>query len=156
MRSVHFASHSYEDTLAFAARFAKQLKAGDIVCLYGDLGAGKTAFTKGLAKGLGHDPHAVHSPTFVLMNVYDGKVPVYHFDLYRIGADELFNIGYEEFFYGQGIAVIEWSERLGELLPKDHWHVELKHAGNDERRLTITVRGEALKDRFAKTLEKLS
>jgi tRNA threonylcarbamoyladenosine biosynthesis protein TsaE len=156
MSTIRLTTISYEETLALGARFAKVLKAGDIVCLFGDLGAGKTAFTKGIATGLKMDPHEVHSPTFVLLSVHEGKIPLYHFDLYRIGADELYNIGYEEFFYGKGIAVIEWSERLGELTPKDHWHVELKHAGEDRRSIALSVRGAGLKGRFQKAMEKLA
>ncbi|MBF0569290.1 MAG: tRNA (adenosine(37)-N6)-threonylcarbamoyltransferase complex ATPase subunit type 1 TsaE [Candidatus Omnitrophica bacterium] len=156
MKTLKFFSHCYEDTLALGARFAKFLKAGDIVCLFGDLGAGKTAFTKGIAKGLGIDPNKVHSPTFVLMNIYEAKCPVYHFDLYRIGAADLFDLGYEEFFYGKGIAVIEWSERLGDLMPKDHWHVELKHAGGDERSVAVSFEGTALKERFTRVSGRLS
>ncbi|MBF0122456.1 MAG: tRNA (adenosine(37)-N6)-threonylcarbamoyltransferase complex ATPase subunit type 1 TsaE [Candidatus Omnitrophica bacterium] len=156
MRSIRWTSHSYEDTLALGARFAKCLKAGDIVCLFGDLGAGKTAFTKGIARGLKINPHEVHSPTFVLMSVYEGKIPVYHFDLYRIGASDLLDIGYEEFFYGKGLAVIEWSERLGALMPKDHWHVKLAHQGDDRRNITLSYQGVSLKERFDKAAKKLA
>ncbi|MBF0619033.1 MAG: tRNA (adenosine(37)-N6)-threonylcarbamoyltransferase complex ATPase subunit type 1 TsaE [Candidatus Omnitrophica bacterium] len=130
-------SNSYQNTLTLGENFAKTLKAGDIVCLFGDLGAGKTAFVKGMANGLKLKAPHVHSPTFTLMNVYDGKVPLYHFDLYRITGDDLFNIGYDEFFYGKGISAVEWSERLGSLLPKQYWHVTLKHRGEDKREITI-------------------
>ncbi len=153
MKSIAYDSRSYEDTLALGARFARALKGGDIVCLFGDLGAGKTAFTKGIAMGLKINPHEVHSPTFVLMSIYEGKLPVYHFDLYRISAGDLLDIGYEEFFYGKGIAVIEWSERLGELMPKDHWHVKLAHKGGDRRRITLSFKGLGLKERFAKAVK---
>ena len=92
MKSFHFVSQSYDETLAFATRFAKVLKKSDIVCLFGELGSGKTAFVKGLAKGLKLNSAHVHSPTFTLMNIYEGKLPLYHFDLYRITANDLFII----------------------------------------------------------------
>jgi tRNA threonylcarbamoyladenosine biosynthesis protein TsaE len=126
------------------------LKRGDMVCLFGDLGSGKTAFVKGMAKGLKITPHHVHSPTFTLMNIYEGKVPLYHFDLYRINAIDLFGLGYEEFFYGNGIAAVEWSERLEGLMPKDCWKVELAHGGDDVRKVKISAEGELVKERLAK------
>ena len=149
MGTIRRVTHAYEETLALAAKFAKFLKRGDTVCLFGDLGSGKTAFVKGMAKGLKIAPEHVHSPTFTLMNIYEGKVPLYHFDLYRITAVDLFGLGYEEFFYGKGITAVEWSERLEGLLPEEHWHVTLKHAGEDKREITIAVRGKSLKERFA-------
>ena len=150
MKTLRRVTHAYEETLALAAKFAKVLRRGDTVCLFGDLGSGKTAFVKGMARGLKIAPEHVHSPTFTLMNIYEGKVPIYHFDLYRIHAVDLFGLGYEEFFYGEGIAAVEWSERLEGLLPEDHWHVMLKHAGDDKREISISIRGKSLKERFAK------
>ena len=150
MPMIRHVTHAYEETVALAAKFAKVLKRGDTVCLFGDLGSGKTAFVKGMARGLKINPVHVHSPTFTLMNIYEGKVPLYHFDLYRIGSSDLFGLGYEEFFYGHGITAVEWSERLEGLLPKNHWHVTLEHAGEDKRRITITVQGISLKERFSK------
>ena len=150
MGTIRRVTHAYEQTLALAAKFAKALKRGDTVCLFGDLGSGKTAFVKGMAQGFKMASAHVHSPTFTLMNIYEGKVPLYHFDLYRIRAVDLFGLGYEEFFYGNGITAVEWSERLENLLPKDHWHVTLKHAGDDKRTIAINVQGELLKERFLK------
>ncbi|MBF0595365.1 MAG: tRNA (adenosine(37)-N6)-threonylcarbamoyltransferase complex ATPase subunit type 1 TsaE [Candidatus Omnitrophica bacterium] len=149
-------SHNYEETLALGVQFARSLKKGDIVCLYGDLGAGKTAFVKGMAKGLKLDPVKVHSPTFTLMNVYDGKVPLYHFDLYRINAVDLFGMGYEEFFYGKGIAAVEWSEKLEGLLPEFCWKVELQHAGDDQRQISISCQGKELDERQQQLKERLT
>ena len=149
MATIRHVTQAYEETIALAAKFAGVLKRGDTVCLFGDLGSGKTAFVKGMAKGLKIAPEHVHSPTFTLMNIYEGKIPLYHFDLYRIRSVDLFGLGYEEFFYGDGITAVEWSERLEELLPRDHWHVTLSHAGDDKREITITVQGKSLKERFA-------
>ncbi|MEI8012616.1 MAG: tRNA (adenosine(37)-N6)-threonylcarbamoyltransferase complex ATPase subunit type 1 TsaE [Candidatus Omnitrophota bacterium] len=141
-------THSYEETLALGEAFAGALRGGDAVCLFGDLGAGKTVFVKGMVRAFGISSKQVHSPTFTLMNIYEGRVPLYHFDLYRICAEDLHGLGYEEFFYGKGIAVVEWSERLEALLPRDHWHVLLEHAGDDTRAVTIGIRGDSLKERW--------
>jgi tRNA threonylcarbamoyladenosine biosynthesis protein TsaE len=149
MAAIRRVTQAYEETLALGAKFAGALKRGDTVCLFGELGAGKTAFVKGLAKGLKIAPEDVHSPTFTLMNIYKGKIPLYHFDLYRIGAVDLAGIGYEEYFYGNGITAVEWSERLEGLLPAEHWHVTLAHAGEDKRRITIAARGQGLRQRLS-------
>ena len=156
MKTIHVVSRSREDTMQLGTRFAKVLKRGDIVCLFGELGAGKTTLVKGLAKGFRVKPEKVHSPTFVLLNIYEGKVPLYHFDLYRIESPDLLGMGYEEFFYGEGIAVIEWSEKLGGFMPKDYWQVELAHAGDDVRKVSISSHGKRYKDRSVKALEQFS
>ncbi len=150
MRTITRVTHAYEQTLDLGRKFVRNLKRGDVVCLFGDLGSGKTAFVKGMAMGLKIPALRVHSPTFTLMNIYEGKIPLYHFDLYRIRSVDLFGIGYEEFFYGNGITAVEWSERLDELLPKDHWRVMLEHGGDDRRKIGIVARGPQLKERFAR------
>ena len=127
-------SHSVEETEAFAADFVKSLKAPQVLCLYGDLGAGKTAFTRGLAQGL-HSPDRVASPTFTIMHEYEGDVPIYHFDLYRIGSEEeLFDIGFEEFLT-KGIAVIEWPNGYEDLLPENYISVTLTYGGEENQRI---------------------
>ena len=151
MKAIRHITQAYDETLALGAKFAQGLRRGDVVCLFGELGSGKTAFVKGMAKGLKIAPARVHSPTFTLMNIYEGRVPLYHFDLYRIRAVDLFGLGYEEFFYGNGITAVEWSERLEGLLPEDHWHVTLAHAGDDKRSITIAARGKGLKERALKS-----
>ena len=145
---MNFISESEQKTIEFAKNFSKILKPGDIVCLTGELGAGKTTFVKGLARGLKVKNTVVNSPTFVLMNSYDGKWPVYHFDLYRIEGAELQHLGYEEFFYGQGISVIEWAERLGEKIPSEYFSVELKHDGENRRILTLKAKGHNYQQRL--------
>jgi tRNA threonylcarbamoyladenosine biosynthesis protein TsaE len=152
---LRFLSHSYEETLALGVRFAKVLKKGDIVCLFGDLGSGKTALVKGLARGLKIDADHVHSPTFTLMNIYHGKLPLYHFDLYRIGVQDLLNIGYDEFFFGKGVTAVEWSERLDVLAPKECWKVELRHAGEDQREILVSACGKDPGERLKKAKERL-
>lgn len=149
---MKYKSNSAEETLSLAKHLAKYLKPGDILCLYGDLGSGKTTFTKGLAEGLKIKKEKVHSPTFTLLNIYEGKRPLYHFDLYRMDdIKEILNIGYEEFVYGDGIAVIEWADKLKELLPEEYLKIEFKHKGDDQRSLALSAQGsgyEALLKRF--------
>ncbi len=139
MPKVSLISKSPQETMRLAGQFVKNLKPGDIVFLQGDLGAGKTVFTKGLAKALGIDPQKVSSPTFIIMNHYDGKKPLYHFDLYRLeNPEELKSVQFDEYFYGQGISVIEWPQRLGPLAPAEYWLVELSHANEHQRKICIS------------------
>lgn len=132
-------SNSPEQTMAIAAKFTANLKAGDIVFLKGDLGAGKTVFAKGMAKALKVDPQSVSSPTFIIMNYYKGKMPLYHFDLYRLEKpEELSSVQFDEYFYGPGISIVEWPERLGDKAPADHWLVEFFHKSENEREICIS------------------
>jgi len=137
-------SKSSEETKEFGRRLAGKLKPGDIVCFYGGLGAGKTTMIKGIADGLKIKSDYVHSPTFVLLNIYEhGRLPLHHFDLYRVERpEEMFDIGYDEFLYGNGVAVVEWSERFGSLLPKERLEVHLKHKGEDRREIVVKSVGE--------------
>lgn len=115
-----------EETVRVGELLGWSLKPGDIVALRGDLGAGKTVLVKGLAKGLGIEEEP-NSPTFVLMNSYHGRMPLYHFDLYRLGgAEELEGIGYEEYLFGDGISVLEWAERAEEIFPESTIKIEIK------------------------------
>ncbi|OIN96180.1 tRNA (adenosine(37)-N6)-threonylcarbamoyltransferase complex ATPase subunit type 1 TsaE [Candidatus Desantisbacteria bacterium CG1_02_38_46] len=130
-------TNSTSETKKSAFRFAKKLKKGDILCLVGDLGSGKTTFVQGLAKGLGVKDIPT-SPSFVLMNIYKCKLPLYHFDLYRLdNTDEIRNLGHEEFFYGDGITVVEWAEKLKELLPSKYIEVKFKILGKNKREILI-------------------
>ncbi len=125
--------------MGLAARFARNLKVGDIVCLKGELGTGKTVFVKGAASAFGIDPNSVNSPTFVIMNYYPGTTALYHFDLYRLEKpQEMSSVNFDEYFYGDGICFIEWPERLGGLLPENHWLVELRHKSENQRDLCIS------------------
>lgn len=122
---IKYISESYEDTQRIASEFAKTLKSGDVICMYGDLGAGKTAFVQGLAKGLGIDEH-ITSPTFTIVNEYMGDKPLYHFDVYRIAdSDEMYEIGYEEYISGDGISVIEWPQLIEDILPEHRYDIEI-------------------------------
>lgn len=143
MKPFQFLSHSEAQTMQLAQTLGRHLKAGDIVCLTGDLGSGKTTFAKGIAKGLKVDPRQVNSPTFVLMNIYQGKMPLFHFDLYRMeDAEEILNLGYEEFFYDEGVTVVEWAERLQGFMPRGCLHVEMIHKGESERSIKIEAVGK--------------
>jgi tRNA threonylcarbamoyladenosine biosynthesis protein TsaE len=105
-------SHSEEETMAIARRFAKEVKAGDVVCLTGDLGAGKTQFVRGFVQVFGLPADIVSSPTFTIINEYNGKLPVYHFDCYRLEHySEALEIGAEEYFYGDGVCIVEWPDK---------------------------------------------
>ena len=109
--SEEILTNSEHETEAAGARLAGSLRAGDVVLLYGDLGAGKTAFTRGLARGLGIDPADVSSPTFTLIQEYHGRLTLYHVDLYRLDEREVDDLGLEELVLGDGVVVIEWAER---------------------------------------------
>lgn len=115
-----FESNSAEDTFAFGQKLGREAVPGEIICLDGDLGVGKTVFTQGFAAGLGIDDY-VNSPTFNIVKEYEGgRLPLYHFDVYRIGdPSEMEEIGYEDYFYGQGVSIIEWPGQIEELLPKE-------------------------------------
>ena len=121
-----YKSNSAKETENIAKAFAKTLKSGDVVCLSGDLGAGKTAFTAGIAKGLGVKD-CISSPTFTIVNCYNGTMPLYHFDVYRISdCDEMYDIGYEEYILGDGVTVIEWAEIIGDILPDNRYEVSIR------------------------------
>lgn len=112
-----YESFSSEYTREVGQKIGTQANKGDIYCLNGDLGAGKTEFAKGFAKGLLIKDH-ITSPTFNIMNIYQGRAPLYHFDVYRIKhIDEMFDTGYEEFFFGEGVCLVEWSNIIKEIIP---------------------------------------
>ena len=134
-----FESNSAEDTFAFGQKLGREAVPGEIICLDGDLGVGKTVFTQGFAAGLGIDDY-VNSPTINLVKEYDGgRLPLYHFDVYRIGdPSEMEEIGYEDYFYGQGVSIIEWPGQIEELLPKEARWVRIRKdltKGFDYRRI---------------------
>lgn len=137
-----FISHSPEETEAFAARLGTVIQPGCVVGLTGDLGAGKTQFVKGLARGLGI-VERVHSPTFALVNIYHGgRLPLYHLDLYRLETHEqIAAAGLEEYFEPNGVAVIEWIERWRGALPACYCRIQLEVAGNTERRIEYDYPG---------------
>ena len=142
MRGTFYTS-APEETEQLGAALAKELHAGDVVALYGDLGAGKTAFVRGMASVLAPEAE-VSSPTFTIAHEYDGDIPLFHFDMYRInGYDDLYNIAFFDYLDRGGILVIEWSENIAFALPEDTVSVRIEKE-TDGRRITITDRGETL------------
>lgn len=116
---ITFETISENQTLEIGYQIGKKAEAGEIYCLIGDLGVGKTIFSKGFAKGLGIEEH-VTSPTFTIVQEYEGELPLYHFDMYRIeDSDELEMIGYEDYFFGQGVCLVEWANNVREVIPKE-------------------------------------
>jgi len=130
---------SPQETERAGARLAKLLGAGDIVALFGALGTGKTQLVKGICAELGVPKHMVNSPTFTIVNEYDGSdFPIYHFDAYRIKRpSEFFELGYEEYFFGHGLCIIEWSEYVCNLLPDYSVRLRLIHLGENSRRIEL-------------------
>jgi len=141
-------SKSVNRTLNIGKAIAKSLKKGDIICLFGQLGSGKTLLAKGIASGLGIDKERIISPSFVLIRQHIGKkLPFYHFDLYRLkAARDIFGLGYEEYFYDEGVTVIEWADRLKYLLPQDFLKIELRVKGNNQRLFKFTPLGRRYKE----------
>ena len=134
-------SFSTQDTFEVGMKIGQEARAGQVLCLYGDLGVGKTVFTKGLAKGLNiHEP--IQSPTFTIVREYEeGRLPLYHFDVYRIGdVEEMDEIGYEDYVYGEGVCLIEWANLIEEILPDHYKKIEIKknlEKGFDYREIEI-------------------
>lgn len=133
-----FYTGSNEETQKIAGEFATTLKPGDIVLLDGDLGAGKTVFSKGIVSKLSDGKEIAVSPTFVILNIYRTTPPVFHFDLYRIGdISELDAIGAEEYFFGNGISLVEWPSRAESLFPASAIKVTIQKLGDNERKILI-------------------
>ncbi len=137
-----FESNSPEETFKIARQLGKQAKPGEIYCLSGELGVGKTVFSQGFASGLGI-AEDINSPTFTILQTYEsGKMPLYHFDVYRLGdAWEMEEIGYDDYFFGEGVCLIEWAELILEILPADRKNVRIEKALNksyDYRKITVT------------------
>lgn len=141
-----FESYSQADTFALGVKIGSEAKPGDVYTLIGDLGVGKTAFTKGVARGLGIE-EMISSPTFTIVQVYeDGRLPFYHFDVYRIAdPEEMEEIGFEEYICSQGVSVIEWANLIEEILPQCYQQVIIEknpQKGLDYRRITIERMGD--------------
>jgi tRNA threonylcarbamoyladenosine biosynthesis protein TsaE len=141
MSIIIIETNSPEETFNAGKKLGEKANPGDIFTLKGDLGVGKTVFTQGVAAGLGIKEH-VNSPTFTIVQVYDeGRLPFYHFDVYRIGdIEEMDEIGYEDYFYGQGLCIVEWAELIEELIPANARHISIEkdlEKGFDYRKITI-------------------
>lgn len=141
---MQYLTHSAAETEELGRRLAAVLRSGDVVAYRGDLGAGKTAFTRGLARGLGSAAR-VSSPTFTIVNEYDGPLPLFHFDLYRLSdAGELFDIGWEDYLSRPGVCAVEWSERAEEALPPGTIVVTIERHPSREDWRAVTVEGRDL------------
>ena len=137
---MQFLSHSAQETESIGEALAKELRPGDVLAFTGSLGMGKTAFTRGLARGLGCRGR-VTSPTFTIVNEYEGAIPLFHFDMYRLGSsDELFDIGWDDYLARGGVCAVEWSERVSDALPGDTIFVDIARSeeGEDTRVITVT------------------
>ena len=132
---------NYKETFEYGLSLGEKVLPGQVYCLSGDLGVGKTVFTQGIAKGLGID-EPVNSPTFTIVQEYqDGRIPFYHFDVYRIGdVYEMDEIGYEDYIYGDGVCLIEWAELIDEILPENYTRIIIEkdlEKGFDYRKITV-------------------
>ena len=140
MEEFEFSTNSSEETLEFAKRLSEKVKKSDVVTLEGDLGAGKTTFTKGLAKGLGIKRN-VNSPTFTIIKEYKGgRLPLYHMDVYRLeDADE--DLGFDEYFHGDGITVVEWAHLIEDQLPSERLDIKILYVNDSTRKIMMTPYG---------------
>jgi tRNA threonylcarbamoyladenosine biosynthesis protein TsaE len=138
-----FISNSVDDTVSLGERVGRLALPGDFIALTGDLGAGKTHFTQGFARGIGIDPDiCIASPSYTLMNEYHGRIPLYHFDLYRLtGDDDVRDLGFEEYFNGRGVCVVEWADRLCQELPGAYLKVDFVRSGETTRTIEISPYG---------------
>ncbi|MEH7381985.1 tRNA (adenosine(37)-N6)-threonylcarbamoyltransferase complex ATPase subunit type 1 TsaE [Bacillus sp. JJ1533] len=140
MEKYELITNTPDETGSFSHRLAEKLEAGDVITLEGDLGAGKTTFTKGLAKGLGIT-RTVNSPTFTIIKEYHGRIPLYHMDVYRLEhSDE--DLGFDEYFEGEGVTVIEWAHLIEDWLPSDRLTIRIEHLGDTKRKITVIPLGE--------------
>ena len=140
-------SKSLEDTIRIGIDLSKYLSAGNIIFLTGDLGSGKTSFTKGLGRGLSVTEY-ITSPTYTIINeYYSGRIPLYHFDVYRLGSsDEMLELGCDEYFFGNGITVLEWADNVSEILPEEKLWITMGAGNNfDERTITMEAYGDDYK-----------
>ncbi len=141
-RMLDIVSHSAAQTQRLGARLGDLLRPGDVLCLEGDLGSGKTCFAQGIGRGLGLGD-AIHSPTFILANEHrGGRLPLYHLDVYRVrGADEAIGFGLEDYLSGDGVTVVEWAEKIRAALPDERLWITFRHLGESKRGLVFDPNG---------------
>ena len=139
---MKYTAASPRETMELGIALAKLLRPGDLISLEGDLGAGKTQLAKGIGAGLGIEENTITSPSFTLINQYEGRYPLYHFDVYRIEPVDLEELGYEDFFFGKGVCLVEWGDRVRDYLHDEYLQIVIQQAGAQKRELTLTAHGE--------------
>lgn len=149
-----FKSAAVDETTRFGERLGMLLSSGDVLALIGELGAGKTTLVKGIVRGLGvKDMRAVKSPTFALVHKYEGRIPIYHFDAYRLeDVYEMLDIGSDEMIYGNGVAIVEWADKVSGCLPEEYLKITLHAVSENERNIEICGYGK----RYGKIINNLS
>ncbi|MDQ0216470.1 tRNA threonylcarbamoyladenosine biosynthesis protein TsaE [Oikeobacillus pervagus] len=140
MKKYEFISNDLSETNQFAKTLANLLEPGTVILLEGDLGAGKTTFTKGIAEGLGIK-RVVNSPTFTIIKEYQGRMPLYHMDVYRV-KDSCEDLGFDEYFYGEGVTVVEWAHLIQEQLPDEYLEISIYHGGLNGRNFLLNPVGQ--------------
>lgn len=139
-------TNNAEETQALGYKIGTALCGGEIIAMTGDLGAGKTTLTKSLAKGLGIEDY-ITSPTFTIVNEYSGRVKLFHFDVYRISdIEEMYDLGYEEYFFSDGVCIIEWSNLIEEILPEERINIDIVYIDENSRQITVSGSGQRFDD----------
>jgi len=142
---VDLISKNADDTMHLGAFMGEHLGPGDIIGMTGDLGSGKTCLTRGIARGMGvSDTYGITSPTFTLINEYPGRIPLYHLDVYRLsGSEDLEDLGYEEYFFGRGVTVIEWAEKIDDVIPSDAIFIDITFLDETRRAISVSSTGQS-------------
>jgi tRNA threonylcarbamoyladenosine biosynthesis protein TsaE len=158
MDRLNFTSPNEHCSLMLGARIGQQAEAGDVLALWGELGSGKTLFARGIAQGMGVPQQVpVTSPTFTIINEYEGRLRLYHLDLYRLTTiEELETLPWREVIYGTGVAVIEWPDRMGRLLPENRWDITIEFLDEDRRVISLAAHGDSQETRLARLAPELS
>jgi len=148
--ALELSLNDLEQTKRLGVQLGELAKPGDIYTLTGPLGAGKTTLTQYIGQGLGvPDECYITSPTFSLLHEYHGRIPLYHMDLYRLSSEELYELGFEDYFYGEGLTVIEWPDRLDELMPEDRLEIILDFSSESSRTVFLVSHGDFKKREFS-------
>ena len=151
-RQVEIISHTPQETERIGSLLGEMLTRGDIIALAGELGTGKTTFVRGMAQGMGIEGKEVASPSFTLVNEYEGPLPLFHLDLYRLEDEqELLGIDYDEYIRGDGVTVIEWADRIPQAVPRESLWIRLRYLGAELREIMFQAQG----DRYEKIIEEL-